>query len=100
MEKIKVASLFCGCGGMDLGVIGGFSYLGKEYKENPDHFKGNVADFTTVMRVVLTTSSMTPNLYDIMNILGRDRMLKRLEIFKEKGIILRKLAEYLLHRDH
>ncbi len=35
MEKIKVASLFCGCGGMDLGVIGGFSYLGKDYKENP-----------------------------------------------------------------
>lgn len=35
MEKIKVASLFCGCGGMDLGVIGGFSYLGKEYMENP-----------------------------------------------------------------
>lgn len=35
MEKIKVASLFCGCGGMDLGVVGGFSFLGKEYKENP-----------------------------------------------------------------
>ncbi len=35
MEKIKVASLFCGCGGMDLGVLGGFSYLGKEYKSNP-----------------------------------------------------------------
>lgn len=35
MEKIKVASLFCGCGGMDLGTIGGFSYLGKEYKKNP-----------------------------------------------------------------
>lgn len=35
MEKIKVASLFCGCGGMDLGVIGGFTYLEKEYCENP-----------------------------------------------------------------
>ena len=35
MEKIKVASLFCGCGGMDLGLIGGFSYLEKEYKNNP-----------------------------------------------------------------
>lgn len=35
MEKIRVASLFCGCGGMDLGVLGGFSFLGKEYKENP-----------------------------------------------------------------
>ncbi|MDO4159174.1 MAG: DNA (cytosine-5-)-methyltransferase [Prevotellaceae bacterium] len=34
MGKIRVASLFCGCGGMDLGVIGGFSFLGKEYKEN------------------------------------------------------------------
>lgn len=27
--------MFCGCGGMDLGVVGGFSFLGKEYKENP-----------------------------------------------------------------
>ena len=35
MEKIKVASLFCGCGGMDLGVIGGFTFLGKEYNDNP-----------------------------------------------------------------
>lgn len=35
MEKIKVASLFCGCGGMDLGILGGFSYLGKEYTRTP-----------------------------------------------------------------
>ena len=35
MERIKVASLFCGCGGMDLGVLGGFSFLGKEYPKNP-----------------------------------------------------------------
>lgn len=32
---MKVASLFCGCGGMDLGLIGGFSYLNKRYKKNP-----------------------------------------------------------------
>lgn len=55
----------------------------KEYRENPDNYKGNVADFTTAIRVVLTTSAMTPNLYDIMNILGKDRMFKRLEIYKE-----------------
>ncbi|MDQ7002167.1 MAG: DNA (cytosine-5-)-methyltransferase, partial [Ghiorsea sp.] len=29
--KLKVASFFCGCGGMDLGVQGGFEFLGKEY---------------------------------------------------------------------
>lgn len=34
-KKIKVASLFCGCGGMDLGLIGGFSFLGNQYAQNP-----------------------------------------------------------------
>jgi DNA (cytosine-5)-methyltransferase 1 len=31
MERLKVVSLFCGCGGMDLGLTGGFSYLGNYY---------------------------------------------------------------------
>lgn len=31
MARLKVASLFCGCGGMDLGIIGGFSFLNTEY---------------------------------------------------------------------
>lgn len=35
MDKIKVISLFCGCGGMDLGLTGGFSYLGKKYAKHP-----------------------------------------------------------------
>lgn len=34
MEKIKVASLFCGCGGTDVGLLGGFEYLGKYYEDN------------------------------------------------------------------
>ncbi len=55
----------------------------KDYKEHPDNYKGDIADFTTIMRVVLTTLKMTPNLYDIMQILGKERMQKRLEIFEE-----------------
>lgn len=35
MEKLKVASLFCGCGGTDVGLLGGFEYLGVKYAENP-----------------------------------------------------------------
>ena len=31
----KVVSLFCGCGGSDLGIKGGFNYLGKRYKKHP-----------------------------------------------------------------
>ncbi|MCD7728575.1 MAG: DNA cytosine methyltransferase [Clostridia bacterium] len=30
-SKITVASLFSGCGGMDLGIVGGFDFLGKHY---------------------------------------------------------------------
>ena len=68
----------------DLAETMGYAGDMKAYKENPDNYKGNVADFTTIMRVVLTTKAMTPNLYDIMNIIGKDEMLKRLEILKEK----------------
>ena len=34
MEKLKVASLFCGCGGTDVGLLGGFDFLGKYYNWN------------------------------------------------------------------
>jgi len=34
-NKFKVASLFCGCGGSDLGMVGGFEFLGKWYDELP-----------------------------------------------------------------
>ena len=34
-HPIKVISLFSGCGGMDLGLTGGFSYLGKKYTKHP-----------------------------------------------------------------
>lgn len=33
--RLTVASLFCGCGGSDLGILGGFSYLGKHYPRLP-----------------------------------------------------------------
>ena len=51
----------------------------KEYKENPDNFKGNIADVSTVIRVAITTKSMTPDLYEIMKLLGKERILKRFQ---------------------
>ena len=32
---MNVISLFCGCGGMDLGLLGNFEYLGTKYSANP-----------------------------------------------------------------
>lgn len=42
----------------------------KEYKENPDNYKGSTADISNVIRVALTTKLTTPDLYEIINILG------------------------------
>ena len=51
----------------------------KEYKENPDKYKGSVADIYTVIRVALTSSSMTPDLYEIMKLLGPNRIKSRID---------------------
>lgn len=53
----------------------------KEYKQSPDNYKGSVADVSTVIRVATTTSSMTPDLYEILRLLGSDRVAKRFEKF-------------------
>lgn len=49
----------------------------KAYRENPDMYKGSVADVSTVIRVAATTSSMTPDLYEILKLLGKDRIISR-----------------------
>jgi len=53
----------------------------KEYKANPDAYKGNVADISTVIRVATTTSSQTPDLYEILRLLGKDRIQTRFDKF-------------------
>ena len=55
----------------------GYASNMKEYKENPDNFKGNIADVSTVLRVSLTTKSMTPDLFEIMKLLGKERITNR-----------------------
>ncbi len=59
----------------------GYASNMKEYKEDPSKFKGNVADISTVIRVAITTSSMTPDLYEILRLLGKDRIKSRIELF-------------------
>ncbi len=61
----------------------GYASNMKEYKKNPENFKGNVADVSTVLRVALTSKSMTPDLYEIMNILGLERIKERYSKIKE-----------------
>ena len=55
----------------------GYASNMKEYKENPDNFKGNVADVSTVLRVALTSKHQTPDLYEIMKLIGKEEMKNR-----------------------
>ena len=63
----------------DLSSEMGYAREVKEYKENPDSFKGHVGDVSTVLRVAITTQSQTPDLYEVMKLLGKDRMQRRIE---------------------
>ena len=49
----------------------------KEYKKNPELFKGNVSDVATVIRVSLTGKTNTPDLYEIMLLLGTNKIKER-----------------------
>ena len=56
----------------------------KEYKKNPDIYIGHVGDFCEMLRVAVTTLSNTPNLYDILSILGKEEIEKRIKMFEVK----------------
>ena len=56
----------------------GYASNVKDYKNNPDGYKGSIVDISMVIRVALTTKSMTPDLYEIMKILGVDIINKRI----------------------
>lgn len=51
----------------------------KEYKKNPDMYKGHVGDLSTVLRLAVTGRRNTPDLCRIMEMLGEERVLKRLQ---------------------
>ena len=61
----------------ELSVELGYAPGVKEYKENPDGYKGHVGDVSTVIRVKLTGRCNTPDLYEIMNVLGKEEVLRR-----------------------
>ncbi len=60
----------------------GYASNMKEYKENPENYKGSVADVSTVIRVALTTKNETPDLFAIMELLGKDRIIERINKVK------------------
>ncbi len=57
----------------------GFATVNREYKANPSAFKGNMAAASSLMRVALTGSKDSPSMYEIISIMGKDRVHLRLQ---------------------
>lgn len=55
----------------------------KAYKQNPQAYKGNVSHIAEIIRVAVTGKKNTPDLWTIMQILGTESCMKRLDMAKE-----------------
>ena len=60
----------------------GYASNMKDYKKNPENYKGSVADISTVIRVSITSCSQTPDLYEILKLLGKTRIKARINMIK------------------
>ena len=62
----------------------GYAASPKDYKKNPDDYKGHVGDICEAIRVMLTGRLKSPDLFSIMKILGKDKIIKRIELYNKK----------------
>ena len=58
----------------------GYAREVKEYKKEPEKWPGHVGDISTVLRVAITRRKNTPDLYEIMQVLGRESIEKRINL--------------------
>lgn len=63
----------------------GYASEVKAYKENPDTYLGHVGDICEMLRFALTGRTKTPDLYQLLSILGKENLQKRVE-FLEKHL--------------
>ena len=59
----------------------GYAAKPKDYKKNPDQYKGHVGHVSTVIRVALMGRQQSPDVWEIQQILGEKRTRERLERF-------------------
>jgi glutamyl-tRNA synthetase len=57
----------------------GYAVKPKDFKNNPDQYKGHVGHVSTVVRLALVGRSQSPDLWEIQQILGKERTLERIK---------------------
>ena len=62
----------------DIAVDMGYAAKPKDYKKNPDGYKGHVGHVSTVIRIAVTGRSQSPDIWEIQQILGEERTRERI----------------------
>lgn len=62
----------------DLSVSLGYAASPKEYKAEPEKYKGHVGDVSAVLRMAVTGRVNSPDMFTVMNILGDAKVKERL----------------------
>jgi glutamyl-tRNA synthetase len=62
-----------------LAVQNGYAAKPKDYKKEPDRYKGHVGHVSTVIRIAVVGRSSSPDLYEIQQILGETEVCARIE---------------------
>ena len=60
----------------------GYAASPKDYKKNPEQYKGHVGDICEALRVVITGRCKSPDLLSIMKILGKDKINERIKLYE------------------
>lgn len=63
----------------NIGESLGYTSNMKEYKASPDSFKGNVGDISMFLRVAVTGKLNSPDMYAVMQILGKEKVFSRID---------------------
>ncbi len=56
----------------------GYAARPKDFKKNPDQYKGHVGHVSTVIRIAVMGRSQSPDVWEIQQILGEDRTRERI----------------------
>ena len=63
----------------EIGTKLNYAANNKEYKANPENFKGNIGDLAEILRITLTGRRNAPSLYAVMALLGLEESHRRME---------------------
>ena len=56
----------------------GFAVKPKDFKKNPDNYKGSIVHITNTLRIALTGQASAPDIWEVSHVLGEELVRARL----------------------